>query len=110
MRWTCAVSRPAVLAFDGLEVPSLVRNLPLRRLRCSRPHPRWRWCPNPRCRWFRISPLRHHCIREGKQPALVSAMQTGAKEGMVTLERCLKGMVQQGVISAEVAKAATDRD
>lgn len=47
-----------------------------------------------------------HRIREGKTAQLVSSMQTGASEGMVTLERCVEQLVRSGRVTAEVARLA----
>ncbi len=42
-------------------------------------------------------------IRERKTPQVQNMMQTGAKEGMITLESSLNDLVQRGVIAYEVA-------
>jgi len=42
-------------------------------------------------------------IRERKTPQIQNMMQTGAKEGMITLEATLNELVQRGVIAYEVA-------
>ncbi len=42
-------------------------------------------------------------IRERKTPQIQNMMQTGAKEGMITLESTLNDLVQRGVIAYEVA-------
>ncbi|MCA9489099.1 MAG: twitching motility protein, partial [Myxococcales bacterium] len=47
-------------------------------------------------------------IRDGKTPQLVSVIQTGGAEGMVTLERSLDDLVRRGRIHAKVAQAAND--
>ena len=49
-------------------------------------------------------------LREGKISGVVSAMQSGKKDGMVTLERSLSDLVRRRDIALEVAKgAANDR-
>jgi len=42
-------------------------------------------------------------IREGKTPQLYNIMQTGAREGMQTLEAALNELVQAGLVSHEAA-------
>jgi twitching motility protein PilT len=50
-------------------------------------------------------------VREGKTEQLATALQSGRREGMITLERCLADMVQAGDIRAEDARAvANDPD
>ena len=44
-------------------------------------------------------------IREGKTPQIANMMQTGAKEGMTTLEDSLNRLVEKGTISFEAAAA-----
>ncbi|MEE8161498.1 MAG: type IV pilus twitching motility protein PilT [Acidobacteriota bacterium] len=44
-----------------------------------------------------------HLIREGKVHQIPSAMQTGAKDGMVTMEAALQELAQKGRISREEA-------
>lgn len=49
-------------------------------------------------------------IREGKVAQMMSAMQTGAKDGMKTLDQTLDDLVRAGTISKEEARShATDR-
>ena len=49
-------------------------------------------------------------IREGKVAQMMSAMQTGAKDGMKTLDQTLDELVRAGTISKEEARShATDR-
>jgi twitching motility protein PilT len=55
---------------------------------------------------LRVTQSAAHQIREGKTPALVSVMQTGANEGMITLERCVEDLQRRGRITAEVAAGA----
>ena len=50
-----------------------------------------------------------HGIREGKPTGLVSAMQTGASQGMVTMQRCVQELANRGVITADVARLAEDQ-
>lgn len=45
-------------------------------------------------------------IREDKIAQMYSAIQTGASVGMQTLDQCLKGLVDQGVIAKSAARAA----
>ncbi len=47
-------------------------------------------------------------IREGKTSGLATAIQSGAAEGMLPLERCLRDLVNAGRITAEVARAAAN--
>jgi twitching motility protein PilT len=50
-------------------------------------------------------------IREGKTEQIATALQSGRREGMITLERCLADRVQAGDIKAEDARAvANDLD
>lgn len=48
------------------------------------------------------APIRN-LIRENKVPQMYSAIQTGKNEGMQTLDQCLKGLLEQGVIEKSVA-------
>ena len=47
-------------------------------------------------------------IREGKTAQIGSAIQSGRREGMLTLERCLADRVQAGEIRAEDARAVAN--
>ncbi len=50
-------------------------------------------------------------IREGKTEQLATALQSGRRDGMITLERCLADRVRAGEITAEDARAvANDLD
>jgi twitching motility protein PilT len=50
-------------------------------------------------------------VRDGKTEQLATAIQSGRREGMISLERCLADMVQSGEIRAEDARAvANDPD
>lgn len=51
------------------------------------------------------TPAVRNLIREGKMAQLYSAMQTGAAQGMQTLDSSLQGLVVRGQISAENARA-----
>ncbi|WP_175652699.1 type IV pilus twitching motility protein PilT [Pseudomonas sp. Marseille-P9899] len=51
------------------------------------------------------TPAVRNLIREGKQAQLYSAMQTGAGQGMQTLDSCLQGLLARGDISAQSARA-----
>jgi twitching motility protein PilT len=44
-------------------------------------------------------------IREGKTHQIYSVMETSTKEGMITLDRALKHLLNQGVISYDDAIA-----
>ena len=44
-----------------------------------------------------------HLIRDGRTAQLVSAIQTGAADGMLSLDRCLRDLVRQGRITPETA-------
>jgi twitching motility protein PilT len=47
-------------------------------------------------------------IREGKTQQLSTTIQSGKREGMITLERCLADRVQAGEIRAEEARAVAN--
>jgi twitching motility protein PilT len=47
-------------------------------------------------------------IREGKTEQIATALQSGQREGMITLERCLANLVQARELRAEDAKAAAN--
>ena len=47
-----------------------------------------------------------NAVREGKTGTLQSAMQSGKREGMLPLDRCLADLVQRGRVSLEDARAA----
>jgi twitching motility protein PilT len=50
-------------------------------------------------------------VREGKTEQIATVLQSGRREGMITLERCLAEMVQAGEIRADDARAvANDPD
>ncbi len=44
-------------------------------------------------------------IRDGKQAGLSNIMETGKKDGMILMDACVLQCFQQGIISAETAKA-----
>ena len=44
-------------------------------------------------------------IREDKVAQMYSTIQTGASQGMVTLDQSLKNLVDQGLVHADVARA-----
>jgi twitching motility protein PilT len=50
------------------------------------------------------TPAIRNLIREDKVAQMYSAIQTGAGIGMQTLDQCLQGLVQKGVISREGAR------
>ncbi|RYE93402.1 MAG: type IV pili twitching motility protein PilT, partial [Myxococcales bacterium] len=47
-------------------------------------------------------------IREGKTEQLASAIQTGRREGMIPLERCLADLVRAGQIGPDAARAVAN--
>jgi twitching motility protein PilT len=47
-------------------------------------------------------------VREGKTAQIATAMQSGRKEGMISLERCLADRVQAGEVRIEDARAASN--
>jgi twitching motility protein PilT len=47
-------------------------------------------------------------VREGKTAQMATAMQSGHREGMISLERCLANRVQAGEVRIEDAKAASN--
>ena len=47
-------------------------------------------------------------IREGKAAQIATAMQSGHRDGMISLERCLANRVQAGEVRLEDAKAASN--
>ena len=49
------------------------------------------------------TPAIANLIREKKISQIYSQLQTGSKEGMNTLEQCLKSLVDQGEISQQEA-------
>ncbi len=51
-------------------------------------------------------PAIRNLIRENKVAQMYSAIQTGSNTGMTTLDQSLKGLVQKGIISMEVARGA----
>ena len=55
-------------------------------------------------------PIRN-LIRENKVPQMYSAIQTGAQDGMQTLDQCLKGLVESNTITKEeAARLAVKKD
>ena len=50
------------------------------------------------------TPAIRNLIREDKVAQMYSAIQTGGALGMQTLDQCLQGLVQKGVVSREVAR------
>ncbi|KAF0810958.1 type IV pili twitching motility protein PilT [Alcanivorax sp. S71-1-4] len=50
------------------------------------------------------TPAIRNLIREDKVAQMYSAIQTGAGLGMQTLDQCLQGLVQKGLISREAAR------
>jgi twitching motility protein PilT len=47
-------------------------------------------------------------VREGKTAQIATAMQSGGRDGMISLERCLANRVQAGEVRLEDAKAASN--
>ena len=50
------------------------------------------------------TPAIRNLIRENKIAQMYSAIQTGHQYGMQTLDQCLQGLVQKGVVSRAEAK------
>ena len=50
------------------------------------------------------TPAIRNLIREGKVAQMYSAIQTGIKEGMQTLDQCLQDLLSKGVITKEEAR------
>jgi twitching motility protein PilT len=55
------------------------------------------------------TPAIRNLIRENKIAQMYSSIQTGQKEGMQTLEQCLRDMVKRGMISAEDARRKANK-
>jgi twitching motility protein PilT len=49
-------------------------------------------------------PAIRNLIREGKIAQMYSSIQTGQTHGMQTLDQCLQGMVERGLVSKEEAR------
>jgi twitching motility protein PilT len=56
-----------------------------------------------------VTPAIANLIREGKTAQIYSAIQTGGKIGMVTLEKVLSDLYRSGIISFESAVSKTSR-
>ena len=56
-----------------------------------------------------ITPAISNLIREGKTAQIYSAIQTGGKLGMQTLEKVLSDQYKQGLITFEAAMSKTSR-
>ncbi|MEN9252426.1 MAG: type IV pilus twitching motility protein PilT [Thermostichales cyanobacterium BF4_bins_65] len=56
-----------------------------------------------------VTPAIANLIREGKTAQIYSAIQTGGREGMQTLEKALADLYQQGKITFETAMSKTSR-
>jgi len=52
------------------------------------------------------TPASGNLIRERKIGQIYSQLQTGSAEGMCTLEQCLQGLMQQGMITRTTALSA----
>jgi twitching motility protein PilT len=60
---------------------------------------------------LRVNHAAANVIREGKTAQLTSVIQSGGREGMLNMERCLANFVQSGAITLAVARdAANDLD
>jgi twitching motility protein PilT len=55
------------------------------------------------------TPAIRNLIRENKIAQMYSSIQTGQKEGMQTLEQCLRDMVKRGMISADDARRKANK-
>lgn len=56
-----------------------------------------------------VTPAIANLIREGKTPGIYSAIQTGMKMGMQTMEQSLANLVKQGSISFEAAVSKSSK-
>ncbi len=57
------------------------------------------------------TPAIRNLIREGKTFQIPSMIETGAKEGMMSLDQCLRDLVRQGLITPEAAfQKAIDKE
>ena len=57
------------------------------------------------------NPAIRNLIRENKIPQMYSAIQTGQKDGMLTLDQCLQDLVQKGLVSrADARLKASNKD
>ena len=52
-----------------------------------------------------MTPAISNLIREGKTHMIYSAIETGAKYGMMPMDRALANLVQQNLVAFEVAAA-----
>jgi len=50
------------------------------------------------------TPAIRNLIREGKVAQMYSAIQTGMKEGMQTLDQCLTELLHKGIITKDDAR------
>ena len=55
-----------------------------------------------------VTPAVRNMIREGKHFQVSNLIQTGAKQGMVSMERSLAKLVREGVITHEVGYLKSD--
>ena len=55
------------------------------------------------------TPAIRNLIRENKVAQMYSSIQTGQKEGMMTLEQTLKEMVKKGIVSADDARRKANK-
>lgn len=56
---------------------------------------------------LRVNQAAAASIRDGKTPQLVSIMQTGANQGMIPMARCIRQLVETGVVSEALGREAT---
>mgnify|MGYP005672197285 CR=1 FL=1 len=52
-----------------------------------------------------VTPAIGNLIREGKSHQIYNAIDTGSKLGMVSMDRSLASLVQEGIITMEVAES-----
>jgi twitching motility protein PilT len=57
---------------------------------------------------LRVNHAAASLIREGKTPQLANVLQSGRREGMISLERCLADRVNAGEVRQEHARAAAN--
>lgn len=62
----------------------------------------------PAVELLRITPAVANLIREGRTAQIVNALQAGAGEGMLVLERCLADLVRANRIRRDTAQAAAN--
>lgn len=60
------------------------------------------------CELMMITPAIRNLIREGKTPQMQTYLMSGTKDGSITMDRSLAGLVQQGIIMPESAVEAAN--